>query len=43
MRKIVLDWLEKYIDDVTEISVREDKILLYNSNGLKGIIVHQKV
>jgi len=43
MKKIVLDWLAKYIDDVTEVEIKEDKILLLRNGKTKAIIVYQKI
>ena len=43
MKQIVLDWLSKYIDDVTEVEIKEDKILLLRNGKAKAIIVYQKI
>ena len=43
MKQIVLDWLAKYIDDVTEVEIKEDKILLLRNGKTKAIIVYQKI
>ena len=43
MKQIVLDWLAKYIDDVTEVEIKEDKILLLRNGKAKAIIVYQKI
>jgi len=43
MKKVVLEWLEKYIDDVTQVEVEDDKILLLLNGRIKAMIVYQKI
>ena len=42
MKQIVLDWLAKYIDDVTEVKIEGDKILLLRNGKTKAMIVYQR-
>ena len=43
MRKIVLEWLAKYIDDVTDIRVEDDKLVLLHNGKTKAMIVYQRI
>jgi hypothetical protein len=41
--KKILMWLNKYIDDITDVEIDGDKLSLYVHGDLIGIIAHQKI
>ena len=43
MQKIVLEWLTKYIDDVTHVRVEDDKLVLLHNGREKAMIVYQRI
>ena len=40
--KQITDWLHKYIDDVTDLEIEDEKITLKVNNQIIGILVIQK-
>ncbi len=41
--KEILEWLSKYVDDVTEIIIKNDIIYLVVNNRKIGMITYQKI
>jgi len=42
-KKIILDWLAKIVDDATEVSISNDRLVLKVNGETSGIIVHQRL
>jgi hypothetical protein len=41
--KVILDWLAKYVDDVTTAEVEDEKVILRCGKEVVGLIVYQRL
>ena len=41
--KVILDWLAKYVDDVTTAEVKDEKVILRCGKEVVGLIVYQRL
>jgi len=41
--KVILDWLAKYVDDVTTAEVDGEKVILRCGNDVVGMLVYQRL
>tara|TARA_R100001198_G_C5171275_1_gene171953 strand:+ start:102 stop:281 length:180 start_codon:yes stop_codon:yes gene_type:complete len=41
--KVILDWLAKYVDDVTTAEIKDEKVILRCGKEVVGLIVYQRL